>query len=253
MAEIDKLIEKMAGRGITRAVLTSDHPMRLFRSNEEANGPVTSMARLQAMLQEVTPQALQLNLSQNSKFQLSYHSPRGDIFIVVERNGNALQVSLTPSGTQPAASSTYPLNDANGPAPIPQPSAAPRNTMPPIPVPPSLAPSVQPQAGVGFLPVLGVMVLCFVGLMVVAGIAGAMVGGANAASVGSNVSWLLVLATSIWVLIDARSIGVRKGQMQGIANMPPMSWFFACLVLWLIAFPLYLVARPQFQQFKRSL
>ena len=59
---------------------------------------------------------------------------------------------------------------------------------------------------------------------------------------------LLVFGTSIWVLFDAKSIGVRKGQIEGIANMGPWGWFFVCLLLWIIGFPVYLAKRGEFKR-----
>ena len=60
--------------------------------------------------------------------------------------------------------------------------------------------------------------------------------------------WILIIGTSIWVLVDAKTIGVKKGQITGIANMGPVSWFFGCLFLWILAFPLYLAKRPEFKR-----
>lgn len=54
---------------------------------------------------------------------------------------------------------------------------------------------------------------------------------------------LVVVVTSVWVLFDARSAGMRKGQATGVADMGPVGWFLACLLLWLVAFPLYLAKR----------
>jgi len=59
---------------------------------------------------------------------------------------------------------------------------------------------------------------------------------------------LLVIATSIWVFADAKSIGVKKGQIKGLADLSPAGWLFACLLLWLIAFPLYIVKRPEMKR-----
>jgi hypothetical protein len=62
------------------------------------------------------------------------------------------------------------------------------------------------------------------------------------------VIWIVVIASSSWVLVDARSIGVQKGQIRGIANMGPVGWFFACLLLWIIGFPMYLAKRPEYKR-----
>jgi hypothetical protein len=50
--------------------------------------------------------------------------------------------------------------------------------------------------------------------------------------------WLLVIGTSFWVFFDAKTIGIKKGQVKGVADMGPGGWFLACLLLWIISFPL---------------
>jgi hypothetical protein len=59
---------------------------------------------------------------------------------------------------------------------------------------------------------------------------------------------IIVLATSIWVLVDAKTIGVKKGQISGVANMGPGGWFFVCLLLWIVGFPFYLAKRGEFKK-----
>jgi Short C-terminal domain len=59
---------------------------------------------------------------------------------------------------------------------------------------------------------------------------------------------LVVLGTSVWVLIDSRTIGVEKGQTKGFFNMGPAGWFFSCLLCWIVAFPAYLVKRPGYKR-----
>ncbi len=57
---------------------------------------------------------------------------------------------------------------------------------------------------------------------------------------------LIVVGTSIWVLADASSIGARKGLIPGSAfDMGPGGWFVSCLLLWIVAFPLYLANRDK--------
>lgn len=63
-----------------------------------------------------------------------------------------------------------------------------------------------------------------------------------------NIITIIVIATSIWVLIDAQTIGVKKGQIQGMGNMGPISWFLACLLIWIVAFPFYLAKRGEFKR-----
>lgn len=64
----------------------------------------------------------------------------------------------------------------------------------------------------------------------------------------ASIVFIIVMATSLWVLFDAKTIGVKKGQIQGMGNIGPWSWFFACLFLWLIAFPSYLAKRSEFKK-----
>ena len=59
---------------------------------------------------------------------------------------------------------------------------------------------------------------------------------------------VIVVATSIWVLVDAMTIGIKSGQVKGLANMGPVSWFLSCLLLWIIAFPMYLAKRGEFKR-----
>jgi len=59
---------------------------------------------------------------------------------------------------------------------------------------------------------------------------------------------ILVIATSIWVFIDAKKIGVKKGQIEGIFNMSPLGWFIVCLGFWIIAFPSYVAKRGEYKR-----
>ena len=60
--------------------------------------------------------------------------------------------------------------------------------------------------------------------------------------------FLVIIGSSIWVLIDAKSIGVKKGQIGGVGNLGPWGWFFVCLLLWIIGFPFYLVKRSEYKR-----
>ncbi len=58
---------------------------------------------------------------------------------------------------------------------------------------------------------------------------------------------LAIVGTSIWVLFDAKQIGVKKGQMKGgVVDNGPVGWFFGSLLLWIVVFPLYLVKRSEY-------
>lgn len=56
---------------------------------------------------------------------------------------------------------------------------------------------------------------------------------------------LVVVGTSIWVLADSVKIGAKKGILTGIADIGPGGWFCASLMLWIVAFPLYLAKRSE--------
>jgi hypothetical protein len=58
---------------------------------------------------------------------------------------------------------------------------------------------------------------------------------------------LIIAASAIWVLLDAKSIGVRKGLIAGLGDMGPWGWFVATLGLWIVAFPAYLYYRGRFK------
>ena len=57
--------------------------------------------------------------------------------------------------------------------------------------------------------------------------------------------WWVVIATSIWMAVDASKIGYDKRDIDGLAAIGPVGWFFAGLFLWIVTFPLYLIKRPE--------
>src|SRR5207253_2655699 len=60
--------------------------------------------------------------------------------------------------------------------------------------------------------------------------------------------YLVVLASSVWVLLDARRLGITKRTGGGFLNMGPIGWFFSCLLLWAVGFPAYLVTRRKYKR-----
>ena len=58
---------------------------------------------------------------------------------------------------------------------------------------------------------------------------------------------LVVLVSAIWVLVDAKNIGVKKGLVSGLGDMGPIGWFLVTLLLWIIGFPMYLYYRGSFK------
>jgi len=63
-----------------------------------------------------------------------------------------------------------------------------------------------------------------------------------------SLMFLVVIGTSLWVLVDAKTIGVRKGQIRGAGDMGPWGWFFVCLLLWIVGFPFYLAKRGEYKK-----
>jgi hypothetical protein len=65
--------------------------------------------------------------------------------------------------------------------------------------------------------------------------------------------FLFIIATSIWVYWDAAKIGIKddsggKAESLRMKGVGPFGWAFCCLVVWIIAFPLYLIKRPGYKK-----
>lgn len=59
--------------------------------------------------------------------------------------------------------------------------------------------------------------------------------------------WLIIFISAIWVLFDAKNIGVKKGLVTGMGNMGPWAWAIVTAFLWIIGFPMYLYYRGKFK------
>ena len=59
--------------------------------------------------------------------------------------------------------------------------------------------------------------------------------------------WILILSTAVWVLYDAKTIGVKKGLVGGMGNMGPWAWAIVTAFLWIVGFPMYLYYRGKFK------
>lgn len=57
--------------------------------------------------------------------------------------------------------------------------------------------------------------------------------------------FVTVLATSIWVAVDASNLGAPRDRNLGVAGSSPLAWGLACIVMWIVFFPLYLAKRPR--------
>jgi hypothetical protein len=60
---------------------------------------------------------------------------------------------------------------------------------------------------------------------------------------------IAVLAIDLWVYTDAKALGERgRPVVVSIGSLKvdtPVAWFFGCLILWILFFPLYMMARNQ--------
>jgi hypothetical protein len=64
---------------------------------------------------------------------------------------------------------------------------------------------------------------------------------------------ILVIGSAIWVGSDAKKLGVRRGGLGGgFFDLPTYSWVLATLLIWIIGFPCYLVARGKYQALNAS-
>ena len=53
----------------------------------------------------------------------------------------------------------------------------------------------------------------------------------------------VVFVSSLWVLWDAKRLGLGQEKIDGNKSLGPWGWFGVTLGLWLLAFPLYLWTR----------
>ncbi len=60
-----------------------------------------------------------------------------------------------------------------------------------------------------------------------------------------SVGFLLVSA--VWVYIDAKSIGARKGLVGGLADNSPLVWAVGTVLMWIVVVPIYLANRGRIQ------
>lgn len=58
----------------------------------------------------------------------------------------------------------------------------------------------------------------------------------------------VIVVSSIWVAMDVKNLrgDGPVGAGKSAIDMGPAGWFFSCLLLWIIAFPLYLIVRHKF-------
>lgn len=121
MAQIDNLISMMAQKNVERAVLLGDKPAHLFSGGQDSPGPAIPEAKLQQVVQEITPPDQRAALTAGEDIKFSYNCTHGSYQIVVHRKDGNLQVGILPEdgSTQPAAKTridaVMPDTQENGP------------------------------------------------------------------------------------------------------------------------------------------
>lgn len=60
-----------------------------------------------------------------------------------------------------------------------------------------------------------------------------------------NIVLLVVVLTTIWVGIDSTSNQIPINTKTTYTSSNPIRWIFACIFMWIVCFPLYLVARSK--------
>ena len=64
----------------------------------------------------------------------------------------------------------------------------------------------------------------------------------------AQIFWFFALGSCVWVYFDASELGIRRGGLGGGGlDMSRGSWVICCALIWLIAFPAYLVARGRYK------
>ena len=67
----------------------------------------------------------------------------------------------------------------------------------------------------------------------------------DVAGQSESVTWVMVLITAIWAAVDSSKIHLKRYK-SGIAHGPVVI-FLSVLLLWIIAFPWYLIVRHKIQ------
>jgi hypothetical protein len=65
--------------------------------------------------------------------------------------------------------------------------------------------------------------------------------------------FVIVVGSAIWMGVDGSNLGIRRGRLGGGGlDMSVGAWVVCGLLLWIVAFPCYLVARGRYQALARS-
>lgn len=64
------------------------------------------------------------------------------------------------------------------------------------------------------------------------------------------VVWLVFLASACWAAYDSSQLRSRadRTHLSGLAKTSPVGWFLGVVLIWIVAFPAYLIVRPKLVQ-----
>ena len=69
----------------------------------------------------------------------------------------------------------------------------------------------------------------------------------------SLIVFLVIVASSIWVAVDASNLGAKRGRLPGnFFDLGPVAWFVCVFLLWIIAFPAYLIVRRRYVALRQT-
>ncbi len=231
MAQIDELIAAMTARRATALILQSDRPAQLDFHGTTANGALVPATLLREMLCEILPAEQKFQLLKADNFEFVHPCSSG--LMLVQISGRDAQISLVVSHYQvnspqppysPVVGSRYALINHKTPDLSKLGSAVANSTQ---------FNSAQLPT-VGALPTIGAILgFCFLLRWLTV-------------SLGLHAPGLFFLG-ALAIVIDAHRLGVRRGLVDGWANIGPWEWFALSAFFGFIGIPAYLVARPVYK------
>ena len=266
MAQIDELIAAMMARRADALILKSDQPAQLNFNGTLADGDVVPAYLLRTMLHEIFPDTQLHQLHVQGEWNLSYACKSGLMDLTVERQGAQMKVIITPHNpsrvftppnTPAPTFQTYkPPVDSSFAPPAP-PTYAGYQSAPPLAnqntsyLPPAQQTNLPASQGKeslqGWTVFFEVLVFCIFASVFLPFSA---LPPFLLFFLGAGFAWPLLAAiiAGFAILIDARLLGVRRGLVDGWADIDAQGWFFATIALGILGIPLYMAARPSYKR-----
>ncbi len=230
MAQIDELIAAMMARRADALILISDESAQLNFGGRLAKGAVVPAALLRNMLDEILPDDQKLPRVKPNKFEFVHLCSSGFVRVQVTRRDTHISLAITPHQTSSSQSPQFsPIDAYYAPYRAPDLSksgATGANS--------TQNNSVQ-KPRIGAVSLICAIFAYAIGLRILT------------ALLGTSLPWAFFLLAAVGILADASSLGVRKGLVDGWADLDPWQWFLLCMVLNFIGIPAYLVARPVYK------